>query len=511
MKTVFVLFDSLNRGVLSPYGAQNPGTPNFTRLAERSVTFHSHYVGSLPCMPARRDMQTGRLNFLHRSWGPLEPFDNAFPEILGRAGVYTHLVTDHYHYWEDGGATYHNRYSTYDFVRGQERDPWKAMVKPAWERLREKYHPSQFSEKPGSFHRNHIVNREFIRAEADFPSVRCFDAGLDFLATNRDADDWFLQIETFDPHEPFFAPEGYRKEFPTNYEGPILDWPRYARVSEAVEECEELRANYHATVALCDTQLGRLLDVFDTHEMWRDTALIVTTDHGFLLGEHDWWAKMRMPVYDEIARIPLFVHHPDLVATGTERRRSLTQTIDLMPTILEIHGLTPPPEVEGISLLGLLEHDAPIRQAALYGIWGGALNITDGLYTYLRYPEDTGQQDLHQYTLMPMHPMSLFAPEVLRTAELVAPFTFTKGAPVLKISGEAPPDDHSGLGMENRSLAAGFFQDTDTALFDTQDDPQQLSPVDDTAVVQRLTELMRDLMRENDAPAEAYRRFGLEP
>ena len=55
-------------------------------------------------MPARRDMHSGRLSFLHRAWGPLEPFDNSFPELLRLNNTYTHLVTDHYHYFEDGGA-----------------------------------------------------------------------------------------------------------------------------------------------------------------------------------------------------------------------------------------------------------------------------------------------------------------------------------------------------------------------------------------------------------------------
>ena len=82
-------------------------------------------------MPARREMHTGRHNFLHRSWGPLEPFDDSIPEMLAEsAGVHTHKCTDHYHYWEDGGATYHNRYSTYDLVRGQEGDLWKGQVAP---------------------------------------------------------------------------------------------------------------------------------------------------------------------------------------------------------------------------------------------------------------------------------------------------------------------------------------------------------------------------------------------
>ncbi len=46
------------------------------------------------------------------------------------------------------------------------------------------------------------------------------------------------------------------------------------------------------------------MDYMDTHSMWQDTALIVTTDHGFLLGEYDWWAKILMPCYNEVAHIP---------------------------------------------------------------------------------------------------------------------------------------------------------------------------------------------------------------
>ena len=85
LKVVFVLFDSLNRLHISPYGGSKVPTPNFARLQKRSATFDRHYVGSMPCMPARRDMHTGRLSFLHRSWGPLEPFDTSFAELLRNA------------------------------------------------------------------------------------------------------------------------------------------------------------------------------------------------------------------------------------------------------------------------------------------------------------------------------------------------------------------------------------------------------------------------------------------
>ena len=103
--------------------------------------------------------------------------------------------------------------------------------------------------------------------------------------------------------------------------------------------------------------LGNLLDYFDEHDLWKDTALIVGTDHGFLLGEHDWWAKNRMPLYEEISHIPLFFYHPKFMKLGGERRTSLTQTIDLMPTFLDLYDAPIPDEVQGYSLIPILKKD----------------------------------------------------------------------------------------------------------------------------------------------------------
>ena len=154
-----------------------------------------------------------------------------------------------------------------------------------------------------------------------FPVVQCFARALEFLELNRAADNWFLQVETFDPHEPFTAPARFREAYPTNYGGPILDWPRYREASESPDEIAELRANYAALVALCDEQLGRLLDYMDAHDLWRDTALVLSTDHGFMLSEHDWWGKNRMPFYDEISRIPLLAWHPDCAGAAVPGAR----------------------------------------------------------------------------------------------------------------------------------------------------------------------------------------------
>ena len=105
MKAIILLFDSLNKNYLPPYGDLLTKAPNFQRLAAHAATFDNSYVGSMPCMPARRELHTGRYNFLHRAWGPLEPFDDSMPELLKKAGIYTHLISDHLHYWEDGGGS----------------------------------------------------------------------------------------------------------------------------------------------------------------------------------------------------------------------------------------------------------------------------------------------------------------------------------------------------------------------------------------------------------------------
>jgi len=499
MKTVFVLLDSLNRNAMSCYGSEQVHTPNFSRFADRAVTFDNHYVGSLPCIPARRDLHTGRYNFLHRSWGPLEPFDDSLPELLKQSGTYSHIVTDHHHYFADGGATYHQRYSSWELVRGQAIDRWKAHVKPEVDALKQSYHPMQH-------HRiNYMINREYVIDEADYCGPQVFGLAQDFLAKNHDTDDWLLQLECFDPHEPFHAPERFRDLYPRAYKGPILDWPIYDRVNETPEEIAELRANYAALTTMCDEYFGKLLDFFDANNLWKDTCLVLTTDHGFLLGEHDWWAKNRMPVYDEIARIPLMIYHPDHAAQGGTRCNALTQTIDIMPTVLEAHDQPVPDDVLGHSLLPLLQTDTKVRDAAIFGYFGAACNVTDGKHVYHRYPEKMTADELYEYTLMPTRMTSRFAISDLVDATLVEPFSFSKGVPLLKLK---PRRDEDGAPVEVQGMK---LQDTTTALYDLETDPTQKKPLDAPEIEAKLSTTMTDLMHQADAPEELFARFGLVP
>jgi len=479
MRAIMVMFDSLNRHMLPPYGSDEIVAPNFRRLAERTVTFDNFYAGSMPCMPARRELHTGRYNFLHRSWGPLEPWDDSMPELLGQAGVHTHLASDHPHYWEDGGATYHPRYTTWEFFRGQEGDPWKARVNAE---------PASGGFK-SEIQRQDAINRGYLRREAEHPQTRTFDAGLEFLATNADADNWFLQIECFDPHEPFFTYEEYKRLYPHQYDGPEFDWPPYARVTEEVSQVEHARYEYKALVSMCDRSLGRVLDFMDEHELWDDTLLLVNTDHGFLLGEHGWWAKTVQPWFNELVHLPAFLWDPRIAVAG-ERNGSLVQTIDIAPTLLRYFGVDPTPDMLGMPFD---QSDRAGREGALFGIHGGHVNVTDGRYVYMRACATPQNAPLEEYTLMPTHMRGRFAPQEFAGAELADPFPFTKGVRPLRLVGRSMINPY----------AFG------TLLFDLEADPGQEHPIVDDEIELRMLRLLVRLLRDNDAPASQFERLGL--
>ena len=486
MKAIILMYDSLNRRMLEPYGCQWTKTPNFTRLARHAAVFDNCYAGSLPCMPARRELHTGRLNFLHRAWGPMEPFDDSMPQLLKNSGVYTHLISDHQHYWEDGGCTYHTRYNSWEIVRGQEGDNWKASV-----------NDPEIPPHYGRAWRQDVINRSYIDSEDKQPQTQCIDLGLEFLEKNRDADNWLLQIELFDPHEPFYTMEKYKKLYPHRYNGPQFDWPDYKTVDEPADAVTHVRCEYAALLSMCDMSLGRVLDYMDANDMWKDTMLIVNTDHGFLLGEHDCWAKCVHPMYNEVAHIPLFVWDPRSVVTDA-RREALVQTIDIAPTLLDYFGVDIPADMQGKPLAPVIESDVPLREAALFGLHGGQVNVTDGRYVYMRnYRGVNGP--LYNYTLMPTHMRSLFRLDELRTMTPAPPFSFTKGCPLMRF--DSIPDPASDIEPKVK------YPDM---LFDLKTDPEQKTPLHDSETENRMLCLMARLMRENDAPAEQFVRLGLD-
>jgi arylsulfatase A-like enzyme len=482
MRTVFVMLDSLNRHYLNAYNNDAwVKTPNIDRLAERGIVFENHYCGSMPCMPARRDFYTGRLNFLETPWAPIQPWDDCLqPELRKQTDTYSHMITDHYHYFHSGGECYHTRFSSWEFLRGQEGDVWHPLV-----------NDPQTPEFRGKNRRAYWVNREFMDTERDedYSTPQCFIQAMEFLDNNHSADNWHLHLECFDPHEPFACPKKYRDMYDDTYDGFHFDWPDYAPVEEDQDAVEHIRKSYAGTLTMADHWLGKLLDKMDEHNMWDDTVVVFSTDHGHLLGEHGYWAKNYMFDYQKLVHIPLIVCAPN----ATPRRSSaLTTAIDFMPTFLELHGAENPPHVHGKSLCHLLETEEQHNDAILYGYFGKDIGMTDGRHTYCRQPEEGAI--LYNHTANACNFTEFEKRDTLARAELGVFLNHTHDVPHFRIPSKS----------KHHHNAPDF-----NPIYDVVEDPEQQNPIHDADLENRLAAKMKDLLDHYDAPECQYSRVGL--
>ena len=487
MKAIMLMFDTLTRNYLPSYGNEFSIMPNFKRLESKTITFEEFYGGSMPCMPARRELHTGKYNFLHRGWGPLEPFDISCIELLKKNGIYTHLSTDHSHYWEDGGATYHSRYNTFEFFRGQEGDRWT----PQWH-ADESLNTCSLNKKNESA-TQHLANRKRIVNEEDMPSVQAVSAGIDFIEHFSNKDQWFLQIECFDPHEPFYVPEKYRELYSCCDSHDAFNFPAYTFVDGKYtdEQIHDMRKEYCALLSMCDAQLGRLLDTMDKYDMWKDTMLIVNTDHGFFLGEHNFIGKNIPPMFDEVIHTPFYIHDPRVECDG-QRRTALGQTIDLAPTLLNYFNINISHEIDGKDLLPVIENNTSIHENILYGVHGGQVNIYDGKYCYMKSSVDS-KLPIYHMTLMPTLMRGFIACNEINEATFVSGGKYSNQTKVLQIP---------------CSMTQGGIIQHKTALYDKSNDPKQQHPITEMSIIMLMDEKLRNAMLRVDAPDWQFARMG---
>ncbi len=483
MKAVFILLDSLNRNYLPIYGNDWVRAPNITRLANAGVVHDNHWLGSAPCMPARRDIMTGRLNFLERPWGAIEPFDVPFPGLLRQAGIRSHMETDHYHYFHVGGENYHTQFDTYQFHRGQENDCWQSRTRPPAE-----------PEHLGRWTEQYALNAERFTSAAEFPTPKTFLGAIDWLQRNEGTDDFLLWVEGFDPHEPFDCPKVYVDQYGDDWNGPLNVWTGYDRAEGGDEAIRHLRRRYAGTLSMADEYLGRLLDELQRQGIFEETLIILTTDHGHLIGEHGCTGKNRWHAWNELANLPFVAKLPGNRHAG-QRRRQLTQNIDVMPTLLDYFGVDCPHAIHGESLRGAFERDAPMaREAALYGWFGMPVNVTDGGYTYMRAAAQPDNAPLYLHYQVPTsyHFHSLPGAGMFRDAELGNFLPYTD-MPVIR--------------ARSRMRRTDIVRDSQ--LFNIGNDPGQTRNLVGTPVEARYAELLRHAMERSDAPPSQYERLGL--
>ena len=502
---IVILLDSLNRHMLGAYGGSEFDTPNLDRFAARSLRFDRHFVGSLPCMPARHDILCGALDFLWRPWGSVEIWEEAITYWARREGVTTMLVSDHPHLFETGGENYHTDFGAWEYVRGHEGDPWKTVVDPSAVGV-----PEIPEARTAGFERPYDRSRTWFREEADFPGPKTMATASAWLRANAGRHDRFLLfIDEFDPHEPFDTPEPYASRYDPSWEGPKLIWPPYAVGPIARGEMEErdgqqVRANYGGKLTMIDSWFGKLLDTIDDLGLCDDTAVIVCTDHGHFLGEKtveglDIWGKPGVPHYETIGHTPLFVLWPGREPGHVD---ALTTNVDLNATLADVFGLEPEHRTHGKSLVPLIEGSATsIREWALAGFWGRQVHVIDGVNKYARAHEGENaplSMWSNRWSTMPINAVPRYR---IPKPDQRAWLDHMPGSTVPVIRQPFEPGDR----VPYWAIAPpeGHY------LFDLEEDPGERRNLAGTPAEKQAIDLLRAALDEVEAPEEQLERLGI--
>lgn len=350
MNIIWITADTFRQDHMGAYGHKAVRTPALDALAAKSTRFNSHYAGGFPTMPTRADHATGRWTMSFMGWEPLPEDEVTLAQILSQNGYHTAAAVDTPFYIR-GGMNYDRGYQTFFMHPGQEGSPTRVL-------------------QVGNHESRDI--RDSWRHEADHNAPQTFANAMRWLERHY-KDDFFLYIDTWDPHEPWEAPPYYSELYWPDYDGEIIQ-PIYGHWQDepgfTEKTVQKANATYRGEITMVDTWIGYLLRRVENMGLMDNTAIIFTSDHGFYFGEHGGlFGKMTFdkrpegglyrhgdpdarwahsPLYEELVKIPLLVYVPGVAPGAYE---GLTSVVDVMPTALDIAGQDAPPGVQGRSLL----------------------------------------------------------------------------------------------------------------------------------------------------------------
>jgi len=349
MNIIQIVSDTFRRDFLGCYGNSWVHTEHLNRFAKESVVFDRAYIASFPTIPNRHDLFTGRYTFVYSMWSPLPKDEVILSQLLRQAGYTTMLIVDTYHMIRD--AHYFDRgFDGWWWIRGQEHDRY--MTNPTID-------PPERKRALDSQYLRNVSQRRF---EENYFVAQTMTAATKWLELNYDQHQkFFLHIDTFDPHEPWDPPQWYSDMYDPTWKGGdvaggayVSGVPRPTASDLTTEELNHLRALYAGEVTLVDRWIGKLLQKIEDLGLYENTAVIFTTDHGTYIGEHGYVGK-RDHLYEEVAHIPLVVRTPDSLGVKPSRCEAIVQSPDLMPSILDLAGVSLPRTVQGRSVLPLLQ------------------------------------------------------------------------------------------------------------------------------------------------------------
>ena len=347
---LFIAIDDL-RPLLGCYGYPEMHTPNIDALAERGTLFNRAYCQFPVCNPSRASVLTG-----------LRPdtvgvHDNAkyFRDTL--PGVVTlpqHFKTHGYHTRSVGKIT-HGPNALLD------QRSWSTRIwREFWQPLDKTVNPSW---------------QALDVADDELEDGRIADAAVEVLRQIRDRE-FFLAVGFNKPHLPFYAPSKYFDLYPPQtFSVPVdsslpMDAPDIASNPKGLkgyqdiskyppfddEKTLELIRAYAATTSYVDAQVGRVLNQLEVLGLTENTVVVFWGDHGFHLGEHGLWRKNTL--FEASVRSPLIISVPGQTSPNA-KTDALVELIDIYPTLCDVCQLPVPTEVEGISMIPVVE--APTR------------------------------------------------------------------------------------------------------------------------------------------------------
>ncbi len=394
-KVLFISADQWRAECLSAVGHPVVKTPHLDALAAEGVLFKRHFTVTAPCGPARASLQTGLYLMNHRSGRNGTPLDARHTNIaheVRKGGMdpmlfgYTdtsadprglHLDDPALRTFEGPLPGYHIGLLFPDYVAA-----WMSNLRAkgyAFEGRRDVYQPRHGFDKPAN--RGHRYIPTLFKAE-DSDTNFMADQVITWLGDHR-KDDWFMHCVFLRPHPPVIAPEPYNALYDPAHVGlpqrkpsvaeEAAQHPHLAQWIAAFDrpnhydehnpnhlldmpelELRQMRACYYGMMNEVDDAVGRIVAHLKASGEYDDTLIVFTCDHGEMGGDHYTWGKELY--FDQSFHIPLIVRDPRTISDAGRGHQTdaFTESVDLMPTLLEWLGLGIPAQCDGRSLLPFL-------------------------------------------------------------------------------------------------------------------------------------------------------------
>lgn len=404
LNVLFIIADDLTATALSCYGNEICQTPHIDRLAAQGTRFTRAFCNATYCGPSRASFLSGYYPHATRVFGYTSPRPAigaraTWPQHFKNAGYYTARVGKIYHMGVPG-----------DIEKGSDGadDPaswteWFNSPGPEW---KAPGHGETLEGNPDG-KKPVVGGNTFVVVEADGDDLvhadgKAAEKAVALLQQHGD-EPFFLAVGFVRPHVPFVAPRRYFTPFLPYDQLPLPvrvpnDWDDIPKpginyktsVNMKMDERRQKKAigGYYASVAYLDAQVGKLLAALDKSSQADNTLVIFTSDHGYHLGEHDFWAKVSLR--DESAMVPLIIKAPGKKPATC---RSLVELVDLYPSVASLCGLKVPAGLQGRDISPLLDEPSrQMRQAAFcVAPSSKGFLLRDDQWAYLQYGEDAAQ------------------------------------------------------------------------------------------------------------------------